>query len=526
MDRRTFIKTGLGAMGALHLAGKGFFDAKAATPADGASSAANLILPNSGRILVVVRLDGGNDGLNTVIPLDRMDALARARANILIPESKLLRLDATTALHPSLSGLHKVFQDGNLRILHSVGYPSHNQSHFRSTDIWFTGSDSNQVLESGVLGRYLEGRFPGFPLGYPNPAQPHPPSIQIGSTLLTLLQGGTAGMGMAISDPSKIYSLQSDGIDVAPETPWGHELTFIRQMASQTHQYGDAVKAAMAKSTTKSSLYPATGNRLADQLKGVARLIAGGLDTSIYVVSMGGFDTHSGQVKDSDTTSGAHADLLRQLSEAVSAFLDDLRLMGLQDRVIGITMSEFGRRILSNASFGTDHGTAGPMFLFGKPVAGGIEGASPEIPHTATARDNVPMQFDFRSVYSTLLTDWMRASPSQTRSILQRDFPPVGLLDPGYSFRTPGRVDFVMDPLLHDPSGSNATLSYTLYDSAPVQIGICDLKGRTVRTVFSSQMQEGRHSVRFSTSGLASGHFLIRMQVAGGVAQQAFDLVR
>ncbi|MBK8800578.1 MAG: DUF1501 domain-containing protein [Fibrobacteres bacterium] len=526
MDRRTFLKTGLAAMGAVHLAGKGFFNASAASLPGAAAARSNGASPGQRRILVVVRLDGGNDGLNTVVPLDRMDSLARARANILIPESKLLRLDATTALHPALSGLHKAYQEGDLRILQAVGYPSHNQSHFRSTDIWFSGSDSNQVLESGVLGRYLEGRFPGFPAGYPNAAQPHPPSIQIGSTLLMLLQGQVAGMGMAISDPSRVYAFQPDGIDVAPDTPWGHELTFIRQMASQTHQYGDAVKTAMAKATTKSSLYPATGNRLADQLKGVARLIAGGLDTPIYVVSMGGFDTHSGQVNGSDTATGAHADLLRQLSEAVSAFLDDLRLMGEDDRVVGFTVSEFGRRILSNASLGTDHGTAAPMFVFGKPVAGGIEGTSPEIPTLATARDNVPMQIDFRSVYSTLLAEWLQVRPAQLRSILQRDFPATGLLKQGYSLRPPGQVDFEMAPLLQDTSGDGATLSYTLYDSAQVQIGICDLKGRTVRTVFSDRMPEGRHAVRFSTTGLASGHFLLRMKVAGGIAQQGFDLVR
>lgn len=522
MDRRTFLKSGLGAIGAMHLGDLGFPDAFAASPALRAPGTKH----NNGRVLVVVRLDGGNDGLNTVFPLDRMDRLARARANILIPESKLLRLEDTTALHPAMPGLQKLYLDGDLRIVQAVGYPSHNQSHFRSTDIWFTGSDSNQVLESGVLGRYLDTRFPGFPVGYPNVDQPHPPSIQIGSTLLTLLQGRDAGMGMAVGDPSRVYALQPDGIDTAPDTPAGHELEFIRQMASQTRQYGEALKAAMAKGTNRSGLYPATGNRLADQLKAVARLIAGELETPVYVVSMGGFDTHSGQVQESDTAAGSHANLLRQLSEAVAAFVDDLRLLGLQDRVVGITMSEFGRRILSNASLGTDHGTAAPMFVFGRPVAGGISGASPDIPPAATARDNVPMQFDFRSVYATLLADWMQVDPSRMGEILLREFQPLGLLEPSYAAPIPRQVEFQMAPLLRDPSGDGAVLSYSIDESADVHIGVFDLRGRAVRTLVRGRMEEGTHSVRFGTAGLGSGHYVIGMRVGSGSAQQGFDVLR
>lgn len=523
MDRRSFLKSGLGAIGAMHLGDLGFPNAFAASPA---AFRAPGTRHNNGRVLVVVRLDGGNDGLNTVIPLDRLDSLARARANILIPESKLLRLTETTALHPAMPGLHKLYQDGDLRIVQSVGYPNHNQSHFRSTDIWFTGSDSNQVLESGVLGRYLDTRFPGFPSGYPNEDQPHPPAIQIGSTLLTLLQGKDAGMGMAISDPSRVYALQPDGIDAAPDTPAGHELEFIRQMASQTRQYGDAVKAAMAKGANRSDLYPATGNRLADQLKAVARLVAGELETPVYVVSMGGFDTHSGQVEQSDTAAGGHANLLRQLSEAVAAFVDDLRLLGLRDRVVGITVSEFGRRILSNASLGTDHGTAAPMFVFGKPVAGGIAGTSPDIPSAATARDNVPMQFDFRSVYATLLADWMQVDPARMREILLREFQPVGLLEPSYAVRIPRQVVFRMDPVLRDPSGDGAVLSYSIDESAHVHIGIFDLRGRAVRTLVRDRMGEGNHSIRFRTEGMGTGHYVIGMIVGSGSAQQGFDVLR
>ena len=207
-----------------------------------------------------------------------------------------------------------------VKIIQGVGYPSHNQSHFRSTDIWFTASDSNQVLDSGFLGRYLDGLFPDFPEGYPNADFPDPPAVQIGSTLLTLLQGDSSSMGMAVSNPTNIYAVTPEGIDAAPNTPAGHELTFIRQMAAQTQKYGESIKKAVAAATNKSTLYPATGNRLSDQLKAVARLIAGGLKTRVYVVSLSGFDTHATQVDSTDPLLGNHANLLTQLSVAVTAF--------------------------------------------------------------------------------------------------------------------------------------------------------------------------------------------------------------
>jgi len=521
MDRRTFLKLGIGTLGAAHLSRGQFLSAFAAPSPGAARSAGN---GAGGRVLVVVRFDGGNDGLNTVLALDQYDALSKARANILVPEPKALKLDANTGLHPAMTGLHKVFQDGNLRIVQAVGYPNHNQSHFRSTDIWFTGSDSNQVLESGVIGRTLDGKFPDFPVGYPNEASPHPPSIQIGATLFTLLQGDTSGMGMAIGNPSSVYSLKSDGIDTAPATPAGHELAFIRQMASQTRLYGDALKVALGKAATKSSLYPATGNPLADQLKGVARLIAGGLETQVYVLSIGGFDTHSAQVQESDPATGKHADLLRQVSDAVAAFLDDLRLLGVDDRVVGVTMSEFGRRILSNASFGTDHGTAAPLFVFGTPVDGGITGTNPAIPAKATSSDNVPMQTDFRSVYATLLRDWLQLDPIEVRRILQRDFPVVGFLQKSYWAPVPAEIPFALHPVRRTSRGMPALLPWSIDFPTDVRIDLVDLRGRVARTLVNGPMPAGRHETPVETSSLGAGHYVVSMRVGNQSQQQPFEL--
>jgi uncharacterized protein (DUF1501 family) len=167
---------------------------------------------------------------------------------------------------------------------------------------------------------------------------------------------------------------------------------------------------------------------LADQLKIVARLVAGGLKTRFYLVNMGGFDTHAKQVEAADVTTGTHAKLLARLSEAIHAFQDDLQFLQVDDRVVGMTFSEFGRRIQSNASGGTDHGAAAPVFVFGKDVQGGVVGTNPVWPDKLTVNDNIAMQVDFRAVYNSLLEKWFQADPSEVESVLLNNYPALPLI--------------------------------------------------------------------------------------------------
>lgn len=521
MDRRSFLKRGA-AMGAVTL-GSGRMAAAFGQDAFAAATAA----AGTDRVLVVIRLDGGNDGLNTILPLDQYDNLAKARSNILIPADKALPLlDGKSGMHPSMTALHNLFQEGKVRVVNAVGYPSHNQSHFRSTDIWFSASDSNQVLESGFLGRYLDGLFPGFPEGYPSATQPDPPAVQIGSTLFTLLQGENTGMGMAVSSPTNIYALVPNGIDTAPATPAGHELTFIRQMAAQTQKYGEALKKAMAAANNKSTLYPATGNRLSDQLKAVARLIAGGLKSKVYVVSLGGFDLHASQVTSGDPLTGKHADLLKMLSDAVGAFQDDLKLLGLEDRVVGMTVSEFGRRILSNASFGTDHGIAAPMLIFGKPVSGGITGTNPVIPATVTAKDNVPMQHDFRSIYTTLLRDWMQAGDAEVKRVLLKDFPSLQLFGAPQSLGRPASgAAFSLEQNFPNPARGATTVRFAVPAGARVSLKVYDLRGAEVRALAEGWHDAGRHQRTLETGTLRPGTYVYRLQVGEKSLQRTLEVV-
>jgi uncharacterized protein (DUF1501 family) len=382
-------------------------------------------------VLVLIQLNGGNDGLNTVIPLQYYDAYHSARSNIAIREDKVLRLEGFdgTGLNPAMPELQQLFNAGKLTIIQGVSYPEPNFSHFRATDIWLTGADAGQMLPTGWAGRYLDREYPHFPQDYPNVQMPDPLAIQVGSLVSPALQGPALTMGMAISNPTSFYDLIGDKAGPISNSRAGDQLAYIREMAVKTDQYAGVIKKAAQKVTKQSDKYPAARkNPLADQLKIVARLVAGGLQTRIYLVGIGGFDTHANQTDATDTSTGVHGKLLGKLSEAINAFQDDLTYLQVSNRVVGMTFSEFGRRIQSNASGGTDHGAAAPVFVFGDGVKPGIVGENPVWPSKLTVNDNLAMQYDFRAIYSTFLEKWFRTDQAATEEILLRKFTALPLI--------------------------------------------------------------------------------------------------
>ena len=389
----------------------------------------------SDRVLVIVYLNGGNDGLNMVIPRDQYSLYTGLRSNIAIPENAVLPLDGNlaTGLHPAMTGMRDLYNNGKLSIVHSVSYPNPDQSHYRSTDIWMTAVDSNQLSNSGWAGRYLENRFPGYPVGYPNAQMEDPLAIQIGYLTSTALLGSQQSMGIALSDPNSFYQLVGSGGTPSPgDLPCcdaGDLIAFIRQQQALSVGYATEIKRA-ADAGQNMATYPVATdkNTLADQLKIVARLIHGGLKTKIYFVSLSGFDTHSTQV-DTDVTLGAHALLLQKLSIAINTFQQDLKLQGTEDKVIGMTFSEFGRRANSNNSKGTDHGVAAPMFVFGSSIKHPTIGQNPDLANLTGQNGNkdIPMQIDFRRVYSDVLNDWFGTNPPTTNTLLFKPFPTVSL---------------------------------------------------------------------------------------------------
>jgi uncharacterized protein (DUF1501 family) len=378
-----------------------------------------------GRILVIIQQNGGNDGLNTIVPLDKYSNLMNARSNIILPQNSILSLNGTnaTGLHPALSELRDLYNNGKVCIVQGVSYPNPNFSHFRATDIWFSASASNQYLDTGWLGRTLDTNYPNYPADYPNANMQDPLAIQIGSTLPFSLQGPAVNMGYNVTNPAAIVNVANATTDPAPNNDYGHELTFLRLMKDQSNAYAGRITTAYNSQTTQSTLYPASGNSLADQLKTVARLIGGGLQTPVYIVNHpNSHDTHENQVITTDTTTGNHANSLSILSKAINAFQDDIQKMGKANKVTGMTFSEFGRRIVSNASIGTDHGTAAPVIFFGASLNGSVIGTSPNIPLNATVNDQVPMQYDFRQLYSTVMQDWLCLTPTESQTVLGSNF--------------------------------------------------------------------------------------------------------
>ncbi len=468
---------------------------------------------NEDRVLVLVQLNGGNDGLNTVIPLDQYSKYYAARTNIAIPENKVLALQGrpATGLHPSMTHVNNLFSEGKIGIIQNVGYPNQDFSHFRSTDIWLTASDADKNEETGWVGRYLDTKFPGFPTGYPNATHPDPPAIQIGAMISPAFQGSALSMGISITDPSNFYQFVNGTVDPAPNTPMGHELTFIRLVAQQTQQYAGSIKSAADKITNKSSKYPASGtNALADQLKIVARLVAGGLKTRVYMVSLGGFDTHATQVVNGSPETGTHATLLSRISGAIDAFQDDLKLLGIENRVLGMTFSEFGRRIKSNDSLGTDHGAAAPMFLFGKQLNGGVYGKNPIIPENPSAGDNIALEFDFRSIYATILKDWFEVSDTDLQTVLKSNFPKLPLIQSSNNLIEKDDQHVTELTCYPNPANNVITIQFEA-ESKLVKASIFNAEGKELLPVCHEFYPRGTHQINLDTSSLPSGIYFLQL---------------
>jgi len=470
-----------------------------------------------GKVLVIINLSGGNDGLNTLIPIDQYSNLSKARNDILIPQDKVLPFwdKPAAGLHPKLSGLRDLYNGGMLSAIQAVGYPNPNYSHFRSTDIWMSGSDSSDSWTTGWMGRYLDGQYTGYPKGYPTATMPDPLAIQIGQLVSLTFMGPEVNMGMAITDPTTFYNLANGTTDPTPSTPAGNELAFLRLMAQQTNQYATVIKNAAAKGTNKSNKYPTGGRQpLSNQLKIVAKLISGGLKTPVYMVSIGGFDTHSEQVDSTDHTVGSHGSLMQQLGDAIAAFQDDVKLLGLEDRVVGMTFSEFGRRVMSNASNGTDHGAAAPMFVFGKAVQNGVIGANPTIPSTITVNDNLPMQYDFRQVYASVLTDWFELPAADVKTAMGgKDFNTLPIFKANKA-SIEDYVDLVsrisLNNIYPNPVVQNAQISY-FTESGHIKLSVFDATGQLVSVLKDEWHGHGTYVAEFSVVGLRKGNYYIQL---------------
>ena len=384
-----------------------------------------------GTILVVLQLAGGNDGINTLVPYGD-DAYYKARPHIALPKEGILKISDYAGLHPKLTGLHSLYGEGNLGMIQGVGYPNPNRSHFRSTEIWQTASDANRNEYDGWLGRYFDSCCKG--------ADPATVGIAIGGqTPQSFASADPKGvafnnpeqfryMSEAASDPASADKFmreinQPGGMDhsslsenaggsigmlAGPSDHDGSNMDFLQRTALGARMSSDKILEITRKS--KSSVnYPPS--QLGNSLNLIGRLIAGGLPTRVYYASQGGFDTHANQIP-------AHDRLMTDLNAALSAFVADLKAQGNYSRVLMISFSEFGRRVSENASGGTDHGAAAPLFVLGGGVKPGLYGTYPSL--TDLHDGDLKFNTDFRSVYATALERWLGA-PSEM--VLGKKYP-------------------------------------------------------------------------------------------------------
>ena len=520
MDRRKFLRNTVPAALTLPAFLNGFsFTALGAESDDVLTRLLGQTASND-HVLVLIQLGGGNDGLNMVVPLDMYANYYNARPNVAIQQSRVLRLDGTdrSGLHPAMTDMQNMYNDGKVSVVQSVGYANQNFSHFRSTDIWMSGDTNNNRLtreKRGWMGRYLESEYPGYPDAYPNAEMPDPLAIQISNMPTVVVQGSIFSMGLSITDPENIYTFTNPFSDYPlPSAPANKELRFLRVMSEKTKIYSDIIRTAY-RSSNNMATYPDNG--LAHQLQIVARLIKGGLKTRVYTVTMGGFDTHKRQVNASDTSTGNHAKLMKDLSSSINAFQRDMELMQQDDRVIGMTFSEFGRRIKSNASLGTDHGAAAPLILFGKHAKKGILGTSPNIPSDIDVVNNVPFQYDFRSVYASVLERWFCVKQPLLNTLLLQNYQslpvikggPCGLGDdPDDTNNQSDKLLLKMWPM---PYTLNATLQFSTTGGHTMIQQINSL-GQVVKVLANGEYTAGTYNIDIYDDGLPSGPYFIRLQ--------------
>jgi len=382
-----------------------------------------------GKILILIKLEGGNDGLNTLIPLDQYSGLNYIRPDVVLPESSILNLNSNDlGFHPSLTFFKELFNQKRLKIIQSVAYPTPNYSHFRSMDIWESASDANIFESSGWMGRYLENLHPNYPTEYPNENFPDPLALEFGNSHLSFT-GRSNFTSIVTSNPEWYQEILNPLNYSYPNTKYGEKLAYLQLIGNQANNYNKRLAEVYRNGKSNVNFHPGW---FGDQLKVVARLINAGLNTRIYSVKLGGFDTHDFQVDGNDHTLGAHTILLNQLNGSIKSLMDSLDMEGNSDRVIGMIFSEFGRTVASNKSIGTDHGTAAPMFIFGNKVDPQITGRNPIIPTNADLQYEMEMQYDFRQVYYSVIKQWLGGNEDTAENVLFKKFDQLPIIQAKY----------------------------------------------------------------------------------------------
>ncbi|MCM5662006.1 DUF1501 domain-containing protein [Galbibacter mesophilus] len=530
-SRRSFLQAlGLAGSGSMLLGGN-ILSASAPSPLTSALNASE-----NDNILILIRLTGGNDGLNTIIPAYDFDTYANFRPKIHIPFNNLTRLNDAFYMPKYMENLEKLWGDGGMKVVHGVGYENHNLSHFSSSDI-FASTDVNNQTRTGWMGRYFDnhGDFSNYLLNPPS----DPAAIQVGNIGNLIFQGDDVNYAFTINNVTELERIAEEGVvhsllDLMPDCTYEEQLYFLRGAANTTYEYAGVISEKF-KAASNSVEFP--NGSLGRQLATVSRLIKGGLGTKIYMVSLGGFDTHSAQPE-------RHQRLMTEVADAVDAFYQDLEAGGHHKRVLSMTFSEFGRRVYENGSFGTDHGTSAPMLLFGPGIEGqGFIGEHPDL-NDLIRGGNLKNSVDFRDVYASVMSEWLcidnnlvsAALNGQTASLLglgltcssvdntviEGQGPIVDGSDPMPDIIEPDMPEFENATTFeHFPSygeDKNVYVNYTVPTAAHLVIKLYNILGQDLGTIVNEMSFEGQHKVNITEAAKKTfnrGHYIYSISYNG-----------
>jgi uncharacterized protein (DUF1501 family) len=492
-------------------------------------------------ILVLIKMFGGNDGLNMVFP--HSDSAGKAeylnyRPNISqkfgtdYDNSTVLSGFGASdyALPSSMSALMPMWNDGNMAILHNVGYANQDYSHFSSIDNWAGAANSlnDPRHNSGFIGRYLEQDFPTFTETPPTV----PPALRIGYNADLIFKSPTnQQFELVFNDPNEFYRLAQYGklypTDGLSDCPQGQEIEFLRQLTNNSLRYSQTVTQAYNSTVNKVTYPNNTTSRLAEQLKIVARLIKGKLGTRIYMVYIDGFDTHANQ-------HSYHNGLLKNIAESVSAFFNDLKADGFDKNVCMMNFSEFGRTIRENGSMGTDHGNMSPMMVFGDGVKGGFLGSPINLNDATLKAGDTRVYFenesciDFRSMYASVLEQWMCLETELVDFSLGANYPRLNLFDNPCTGKSLGS-NYNSVLLGHNPNEINnkiIEIKFSQLQANEVKLVIKSVNGKTIANLLDGYTQKGSYTIPLDPVKwkMPPGEYIYQLDSAGKTFMRRFNI--
>lgn len=531
-SRRSFLQAlGIAGSGSMML-GSNFITASAPSPFTAALAAAD-----TDNILILIRLSGGNDGLNTVIPIQQYDTYRNARPNIYIPESKILKLTDDYGVPSYMKAFEPMWGDGQFKAVHGVGYQNQSLSHFTGSDI-FANTDLTTTgfsgLDTGWMGRHFENLYPDYLSDAPGSRPDWPAAIQIGNYGSLVFQGEETNYAFVTNNIDQLEQIAQTGLQYSLDPAlfdncmYSDQLRFLRGVSNVTNEYAGKIHEAYERGQNQVEYQT---NGFARQMALLARLIKGNLGTKVYMISMGGFDTHGNQPL-------AHERLMTNLSVAVNNFYEDLGFTQQDDKVLSMTFSEFGRRIFENGSNGTDHGKAAPTLFFGSGLNGSaFVGEHPTLDNP-DGRGNLEYTMDFRDLYATVMAEWLCIPiPLVEQHLLGHPYAPVNL-----GFNCSG-VDFppityndgaptpptqpnpnepnpeLLNAIVHKPfypSKSAPHIYLEMPFSAHVDIQLYNILGQNVGTVYNEMVLEGSMEINVRDRmpmSLSTGKYIYRIQV-------------